>query len=86
MIEVLTESGTTYQFREGADTVLVRRLADTRLTRDGQWLTMAGKTIPPFSVGEPMRLVLEPLGIPVGVTIRTTTPAVSIRWVEDDNA
>ena len=69
-----TESNTVYEI----DGLRVRRVAGTGsegMRRDGDWLDL--EDAPVVVLGRPVTLILEPLG-EGDVTIRTTTPVVSI--------
>ena len=73
-MKVTTKSGTAYEF----DGDLVRRVGGRGMRRDEEWLNFRWLQWP--QVGEPMVLLLEPLG-EGNVTIRTTSLVVS---VDDD--
>lgn len=79
MLKVLTESGTAYYFVR-ADGFRVFRVGGGSLRRDGAWLRV--KDLPDIEVGEPMRMMLEPLG-EGDFTLRVTSPIVSYKAVID---
>lgn len=86
--EVVTESGTKYQFAQEVDIDnfehhYVRRLnddSDGDLRRDGEWLNLWVECKP--VIDQDMIMYLEPLG-EGNVTTRHTTRVVSIekRWI-----
>lgn len=73
---VTTESGTRYEFVGQK----MRRISDAGMRRDGEWIALLSEPHP--FVGEPMFLALEPLAVDADVTIRITTPVVSIEETE----
>lgn len=73
---VTTESGTIYEF----DGPKMRRISDEAMRRDGEWISLLSKPHP--FVGEPMFLALEPLAMDADVTMRITTPVISIEEEE----
>ena len=73
-MKVTTESGTVYYFHNQ----MVRRVGKTDLRRDGVWLRMQGTPNP--QVGLPMMLALEPLTSEAKVTVRFSTPVVSVEY------
>lgn len=70
---VKTESGSIYEFNEGA--TQVRRVGADVLRRDNEWLSVEPWF--PIEVGRMMVLALEPLG-EGDMTLRQTTPVVEI--------
>jgi len=78
---VETETGSIYLFDQGR----VMRLRDgetteSALRRDGDWLRLL--SIPLIAVGEPMRLVLQPLGEGYA-TLRVTSRVTAIYTEEE---
>ena len=78
---VETETGSIYLFDQGR----VMRLRDgetteSALRRDGDWLQLL--SIPLIAVGEPMRLVLQPLGEGYA-TLRITSRVTAIHTEEE---
>jgi len=73
MTTVITESGTRYEFN--TDMTQVRRQGGRTHRGDGDWLACHFVSAP--IVGLPLNFILQPLG-KGNVTIRTTTPVVSI--------
>lgn len=73
---VKTKSGTRYEF----DGLKMRRISDASLRRDGEWVELLSEPRP--FVGESMFLTLEPLATDADVTMRITTPVVSIEETE----
>lgn len=70
-MRVHTETGSIYEFRERPEWWEVRRVERTHdMRRDGEWLYCHYWPWP--EVGQPMRLVLEPLGRG-DITYRTTS-------------
>lgn len=73
-ILVTTETGSVYEI--DLNDWYIRRIEYSHdLRRDGEWLRMLNK--PNMRVGEPVLMVLEPLGHG-NVTYRTTSPVVRI--------
>ena len=77
---VETETGSIYLFDQGR----VMRLRDgetteSALRRDGDWLRLL--SIPLIAVGEPMRLVLQPIG--EGYATRITSRVTAIHTEEE---
>lgn len=77
-----TESGSQYEIRVNGDAAEIRRYPDLTnprggfMRRDAEWLVLHSIDL---QVGSSARMVTEPLGVEgVGVTIRSTTPVVSI--------
>ena len=80
---VETETGSIYLFDQGR----VMRLRDgetteSALRRDGDWLQLV--SIPLVAVGEPMRLVLQPLGEGYA-TLRITSRVTAIHTGEEES-
>ena len=81
---VETETGSIYLFDQGR----VMRLRDgetteSALRRDGDWLRLL--SIPLIAVGEPMRLVLQPLGEGYA-TLRITSRVTAIHTGEEEGS
>lgn len=75
-----TESGSTYEIANGK----IRRLGETSLRRDEEWVAFAA--FPELYFDTPAILWLEHLsGDPEGVTLRQTTPVTGIEIKEIDN-
>lgn len=80
ILEVTTESGARYQFRKGLSEV--RRTSDhsdTEMRKDGIWVACKEMEV---QIGRPMVLMLDGVA-PVGPTQRTTTPVLSIEYLDD---
>ena len=75
MITITTQSGSIYQFEKGR----VRRVnSDFSLRRDEDWIELHKPAR--IVIGEPMQLILEPLGENKdGFTRRDTTIVKSIK-------
>lgn len=80
MVKITTISGSVYEF--DVDNYKMRRVntnQDAQLRKDEEWIKVM--YLPDFLVGEPMRVVLEPLSMDADVTMRFTTEVVSVEEV-----
>lgn len=75
VLEVLTESGTTYEVDN--DALLVRRLGGNSMRRDGEWLRLLSPARP--KKGACMVMEIEPLAADTSFTKRTTNVVVSVK-------
>lgn len=79
-LEVTTESGAVYEFRNGLSEVRRRGdHSDTEMRKDGIWVACEAMEV---QIGRPMVLMLDGVA-PVGPTLRTTTPVLSIAYLDD---
>lgn len=80
MVKITTISGSVYEF--DVANYKMRRVntnQDAQLRKDEEWIKVM--YLPDFLVGEPMRVVLEPLSMDADVTMRFTTEVVSVEEV-----
>lgn len=80
MVKITTISGSVYEF--DVEQYKMRRVntnQDAQLRKDEEWIKVM--YLPDFLVGEPMRVVLEPLSMDADVTMRFTTEVVSVEEV-----
>lgn len=77
-LRVTTESGAVYEFSKGLKRVRRVPPPDAPLRKDNHWIECVESHI---CIGASMGLVLQGVA-PVGDTVRTTTPVVSIEGVQ----
>lgn len=80
MVKITTVSGSVYEF--DVQEYKMRRVntnEDAQLRKDEEWIKVL--YLPEFLVGEPMRVVLEPLDMDADVTMRFTTEVVSVEEI-----
>lgn len=80
MVKITTISGSVYEF--DVEQYRMRRVntnEDAQLRKDEEWIKVLH--LPDFLVGEPMRVVLEPLDMDADVTMRFTTEVVSVEEI-----
>lgn len=82
--DVITKSGTEYQFRTRNGHTFMRRLSsESTSLRDNAWVRVVGDE-PTIAIGEPLCVVLERVGFG-GITTRLTSPVQMVFQDTDDN-